>query len=105
MRSIEEIKQDVKLKHPDWTEDQVLAQTSVIYNGEITVSENQNIVAENDEDILAIIFKKAAIWVEANWPEIWARIECWFRDIINNIFTWIRRKGWDLLTEAFNIFS
>lgn len=96
----EEIYEEIRAAHPDWTDEQVWTQVSIRISGEGTISLHPDMAA-NDNEIVKTIIEMAERWIHDNLPYIWERVKVWFANILNNIIDWFKERGWSFITNIF----
>lgn len=99
----EELYQEIREAHPDWSDEQVWTQVSIRLSGEATISNNPDMTA-NDNEIVKAIIEMADRWIRDNLPYIWEKVKDWFANILNNIFDWFKERGWSFITDIFTNF-
>lgn len=96
----EELFQEIRKAHPEWSDEQVWTQVSIRLSGEKTISLNPDMKA-NDNDIVKTIIEVAEGWIRENLPYIWEKVKEWFANILNNIIDWFKERGWSFITDIF----
>jgi len=99
----EELYQEIRDAHPEWTDEQVWTQVSIRINGEDAISRNPNMTA-NDNDIVRTIIEMADQWIRENLPYIWEKVKDWFANILNDIIDWFKERGWSFITDIFTTY-
>lgn len=96
----EELYQEIRETHPEWSDEQVWTQVSIRISGEDTISMNPDMKANNNE-IVKTIIEVAERWIRENLPYIWEKVKEWFANILNNIIDWFKERGWSFITDIF----
>ncbi len=96
----EELYDEIRTAHPDWTDEQVWTQVSIRISGEETISKHPD-MDTNDNDIVRSIIEMADQWIRENLPYIWEKVKDWFANVLNNIIDWFKERGWSFITDIF----
>lgn len=99
----DELYNEIKEAHPEWSDEQIWTQVSIRISGEETISQNPDMTV-NDNDIVKTIIRMADNWIHENLPYIWEKVKGWFENILNNIIDWFKERGWSFLTDIFTDF-
>lgn len=98
----EEIFEEIKGKHPGWTDDQVWTQVGVRIKGEDIISRAPDNMTTNDSEIVRAILRAADEWLRQWLPVVWERVQEWLRGLIERVSEWFRDYGWEFLVNLFN---
>lgn len=96
----EDLYQEIREAHPEWSDEQVWTQVSIRLSGEQTISLNPDMTV-NDNEVVRTIIEMADQWVRDNLPYIWEKVKDWFTNILNNLIDWFKERGWSFITDIF----
>ena len=85
----------VKEAHPDWSEEQIWAQVSVMIGADDAVSHTNPDVTPL-EQIIEIVIEKAERWLRENLPQIFTKLADFFVKLWNRLPD-IAKKGLDYI--------
>jgi len=88
--SEKELYNQVKAMHPDWTDEQIWTQVSVMIGAEKPITEKGPSVSPNDEDFVRLILERAKIWLMENLPAIFERVASFFAELLRSLPSWFK---------------
>lgn len=100
----EQLFKDLKEKHPDWSDEQIWTNVSVMLAGEDAVI----IAGPNpapSEDLLRTVLEKAKEWLLETLPDIFAKVADFFTELIDSLPEWAKqgiRYAFKLIVNYFN---
>lgn len=90
-----------KLKHPDWTDEQIWTAISVDMQTDKVIEESGSDIDPNDPDIMEAIIRGAMEWLDEVLPIIFEKVKQFFSNLLSNIGSWVR-KGIEYIMELIN---
>lgn len=85
----EELFNELKTQHPEWSDDQIWTHVSVMIPAEVAVSEyGPNPPAA--EQLLSMVLEKAKQWLLETLPDVFSRVASFFDDLISNLPDWAK---------------
>ena len=98
--SKEELFRDLKAKHPDWSDEQIWTQVSIMLSGAETVSAGGSNVNPTEE-IIRIVLEKAKEWLFEVLPDIFMKVADFFTELIDSLPDWAKNG----LSYAFRLIA
>lgn len=86
----DELFKELKTNHPDWTDEQVWTNVSVMLSGEEAVTAAGPNVSPT-EDLLRVVLEKAKEWLLETLPEIFLKVAEFFDDLISSLPNWAQK--------------
>lgn len=86
----EDLFQQIKALHPDWSDDQIWTNVSVQMNAQDVISAAGADVSPTVE-LLRIILEKAQEWLMEVLPEIFERVAEFFIELISTLPDWAQK--------------
>mgnify|MGYP003308097811 CR=1 FL=1 len=84
----QEVFEKVKAQHPDWTDDQIWTQVSIVISADPVIEKQGPDVTV--ETVLRAVLEKAKEWLMRELPAIFAKVVKFFDDLIDRLPEWAR---------------
>lgn len=85
----EELFQQVKNEHPDWTEEQIWTQISILISAENEVANNSNV--NPTEEFIKLVLEKAQEWLIEVLPHIFEKVAKFFAHLLERLPDWFHK--------------
>lgn len=86
----EELFNELKTQHPEWSDDQIWTHVSVMIPAGDVISEyGPNPPAI--EQILGVILEKAKLWLLETLPDVFSRVASFFDEMISSLPDWAKK--------------
>lgn len=89
----------IKAKHPEWSDDQIWTAISLDMQTDTVISEKGEDVDPNDPDVISSILSGARTWLKEVLPNIFAKVSQFFDKLITTIGEWVQ-KGLTYVVDA-----
>lgn len=87
---------EIRRKHPDWSDEQVWAAVSISMEADNTVEKAGKDIDPNNPEILRSIIKGAQEWLKAVLPQIFEKLKALFNQLLARLGEWIQ-KGFEYI--------
>lgn len=86
----EQLFKELKGKHPDWSDEQIWTNVSVMLSSSETITTSGPDVAYS-EDLLRTVLEKAKEWLLETLPEIFAKVADFFNELLESLPNWAKQ--------------
>lgn len=86
----EQLFKELKGKHPDWSDEQIWTNISVMLSSSETITTSGPDVAYS-EDLLRTVLEKAKEWLLETLPEIFAKVADFFNELLESLPNWAKQ--------------
>ena len=85
----EQLFAQLKEQHPEWSDEQIWTQVSVMLSADEAISQNPH-AQPTDVDFIRVILYKAQEWLQDNLPEIFDRVADFLNLLISRLPDWAK---------------
>jgi len=89
---------EMKAKHPDWSDEQVWTAISIEMEADKTIEEGGKDINPNDPVLLRNIIEGAKKWLEEVLPVVFQKVQDFFMQVLDSVEVWAR-KGLNYLKD------
>lgn len=90
MRNSSSKYEEIKSKHPEWSDEQIWTAVSLDMQTDTVINERGNDIDPNDTNVIKEILKGARIWLEEVLPDIFAKVALLFERLLETFEDWVR---------------
>lgn len=90
---------EIKAKHPDWSDEQIWTAISLDMQTDTVINEKGDDINPDDPDVITEILRGAKTWLEEVLPDIFAKVAKFFDSLLSTIGEWVQ-KGLTYVVDA-----
>ncbi len=87
--SKDDLFRELKAKHPDWSDEQIWTQVSIMISGADAVTSGGPDVNPTEE-IIRIVLEKAKEWLFEVLPDVFMKVADFFTELIDSLPDWAK---------------